>query len=148
MTTMDQAEIWVAVGLVLLVAEALAPGFFLMWLGLAAVGTGIVLLLTGWGLGLLSVTYCALALAGVAVALRLRRRREKPSVNTGDAGLVGRRAHALSFEGNEGRVRLGDSDWPARLPAGSTAPEAGTVLEVAAVDGMTLVVRPLQVAKA
>jgi membrane protein implicated in regulation of membrane protease activity len=102
---------------------------------------------TGWGLGPLSLVFAGLALAGIAIALRLRRTRS--SLNTRDAGLVGRRAHALAFEGSEGRVRLGDSDWPARLPPGLPPPEAGALLEVAAVEGVTLLVRPVaEIAKA
>jgi membrane protein implicated in regulation of membrane protease activity len=146
---MDPVVLWIAAGLVLLVAEVMAPGVYLMWLGLAAIGTGLVLMATGWGLGALSVVFAVFALSGVAVALWLRRRQPRQKVNTGDAGLLGRRAHALAFEGREGRVRVGDSDWPARMVPGAAAPAQGDVLEVAAVDGMTLVVRPpREVAKA
>jgi membrane protein implicated in regulation of membrane protease activity len=56
--------------------------------------------------------------------------------------LVGRPATALSFTGAEGRVRLGDSDWPARLVHGAHTPAPMTALEVVAVDGLVLLVRP------
>lgn len=139
---MQPEILWIAAGIALLVAEILAPGVFLMWLGLAAIGTGLVLMLTGWGLGPLCAVYATLALAGVAIALRLRRAKAQNAINTRDAGLVGRRAHALAFEGTDGRVRLGDSDWPARLRPGTPPPAQGAILEVEAVDGMTLLVRP------
>ena len=37
---MTPALMWLAGGLVLLVAEVVMPGVFLFWLGLAALGTG------------------------------------------------------------------------------------------------------------
>ena len=43
---MDPALIWILVGLVLLGAETILPGVFLLWIGLAAVGTGLVLLVS------------------------------------------------------------------------------------------------------
>jgi membrane protein implicated in regulation of membrane protease activity len=40
-------------------------------------------------------------------------------------------------------VRIGDSDWSARLPRDATLPAPGAALVVEAVDGTTLVVRPM-----
>ena len=48
--------IWVVAGLVLLMLEIHAPGAFMMWLGLAACGTGLIVLLTGIGFELQVVT--------------------------------------------------------------------------------------------
>ncbi|WP_270936612.1 NfeD family protein [Falsiroseomonas oryzae] len=48
----------------------------------------------------------------------------------------------IAAEAGALRVRLGDSDWPARLPRGVAMPEAGATVRVEAVDGMVLVVRP------
>ncbi|MFC7539816.1 NfeD family protein [Siccirubricoccus deserti] len=41
------------------------------------------------------------------------------------------------------RVRIGDSDWPARLPRDVRVPEGPVQVRVEAVNGTTLVVRPL-----
>jgi membrane protein implicated in regulation of membrane protease activity len=145
---MGQAEYWIAAGLVLLVCEIIAPGVFLMWLGLAGIGTGLALLAAPLSFGMQSALFSALALLAIGVALWLRRGAKRAPVNTLDAGLVGRRAHALAFEGREGRVRLGDSDWPARL-AGGPAPAPGEALDVTGVDGTTLLVRGIaEIAKA
>jgi membrane protein implicated in regulation of membrane protease activity len=63
-------------------------------------------------------------------------------VNTPDAGLIGRFG-VLTEPGNAGpRVRVGDSDWAARLPRDLAESPAGTRVRVEGVDGTTLVVRP------
>jgi len=39
-------------------------------------------------------------------------------------------------------VRLGDTDWPARVPPEIAPPDPGARLRVAQVDGTILIVRP------
>lgn len=131
---------WVAIGLVLLGLEIFCPGAFMMWLGIAAIGTGLAELLIDADFAMQVVIFATLAAASITVGLRLR----KPShrLNTQTAGLVGRPATALSFTGRNGRVRLGDSDWAARVPTGVDPPEPGARLRVDGVDGTVLVVRP------
>ena len=63
-------------------------------------------------------------------------------LNTQQAGLAGRSATALTFQGREGRVRVGDSDWAARVPADVAEPTTGARLRVEGVDGTVLIVRP------
>jgi membrane protein implicated in regulation of membrane protease activity len=132
--------IWMVAGLALLLLEVLAPGAFMMWLGLAACGTGLVVLASGIGFELQVVTCAVLAAITLSIGLRLRRRPAR--LNTHQAGLAGRPATALSFRGREGRVRVGDSDWAARVPADVPEPHEGARLRVEAVDGTVLIVRP------
>ncbi len=94
--------IWMVAGLALLLLEVLAPGAFMMWLGLAACGTGLVVLASGV-LQLQVVTCAVLAAITLSIGLRLRRRPAR--LNTHQAGLAGRPATALSFRGREGRWR-------------------------------------------
>lgn len=140
---MDPALIWILVGLLLLGAETLLPGVFLLWVGLAAIGTGIMLLLVTPPFWVTVTVFIVLLAGGIGVALRLRRSdHPRPRVNTPDAGLVGR-AGVLVEPGATGpRVRVGDSDWAARLPRDVAASPAGTRVRVEGVDGTTLVVRP------
>jgi membrane protein implicated in regulation of membrane protease activity len=133
--------IWLVGGLALLMIEILAPGAFMMWLGLAACGTGLVVLATGVGFEFQVVTFGVLAAISLTVGLRFRRPGQT-KLNTQQAGLAGRVATALVFQGREGRVRVGDSDWAARVPADVATPEAGTRLRVEGVDGTVLIVRP------
>jgi inner membrane protein len=133
--------IWLVGGLALLMIEILAPGAFMMWLGLAACGTGLVVLASDVGFEFQVVTFGVLAAVSLAIGLRYRHPRQA-KLNTQQAGLAGRAATALIFHGREGRVRVGDSDWAARVPADVAAPEAGTRLRVEGVDGTVLIVRP------
>ncbi len=133
--------LWTAAGLVLVVAEILLPGAFLLWLGIAAIGTGIACRIAPVDFATQVVVFAVLAPLSIAVAMTKRRGRLPATVNTPGSGLVGRQATALSFNGREGRVRLGDSDWPARLVLDQVTPQPHAVLQVVAVDGLVLLVR-------
>ena len=139
---------WTAAGLVLVVAEILLPGAFLLWLGIAAIGTGIACRVATLDFATQVVTFAVLAPLSIAVAMTMRRGRLPATVNTPGSGLIGRQATVLSFNGLEGRVRLGDSDWPARLVSGQATPQPQSVLLVVAVDGLVLLVRPADMTQA
>lgn len=132
--------IWLAGGLALLILEMLVPGVFMMWLGIAACGAGLLTLAFGFGFEAQVVTFGVLAAISLAIGLRLRRPRQ--IVHTEREGLIGRPATALVFQGRDGRVRLGNSDWPARVPPDIAPPDPGARLRVAQVDGTILIVRP------
>lgn len=138
---MTPGHAWIAAGLVLMALEVLWPGAFLIWLGIGALATGLIALAVPMGFVGQASVYVFAALIAVAFGVGLRRLGHPvPEVNTTSSGLVGRRVRALDFKGREGRVRVGDSDWPARLVSGHAAPEAD--LTVVAVDGLTLLVCP------
>ncbi len=140
---MDPGLIWVLAGLLLLGAELALPGIFLLWVGLAAIGTGLVVLLAAPPFWQVALAFLGFLAAGIAVAVRLKRApHASPSLNTPDAGLVGRHGVLVAAEGPQPRVRIGDSDWPARLTRHAAA-TPGEEVRVEAVDGTTLVVRPL-----
>ena len=140
---MEPGLIWILGGLLLLAAELALPGIFLLWVGLAAVGTGIVILVALPPFGGVVAIFLGLLAGGIALALRLKARRPAVRVNTPDSGLVGRHGMLLPMDGPELRVRIGDSDWPARLPADVKVPEAPLRVRVEGVAGTVLVVRPI-----
>src|SRR3954470_16327182 len=83
---------WIVLGLVLMGLELLAPGVFLLWLGLAAVATGVL----DWAFDL-SWQTAALSFAILSVASVLLGRavtRHPDEEDDGTAGL-NRRGHAL-----------------------------------------------------
>jgi len=133
---------WVVLGLVLIGGEMIAPGAFLVWLGLAALVTGVVVGATGMAWQGAALVFAALCVVSVVAGRMLTRRKsDEPDAATGlnDRGrqLVGKvfRLEATML-GGEGRIRVGDSSWRV------TGPEllAGAEVKVVRVDGATLVV--------
>lgn len=131
--------LWIVAGLVLAGAEILLPGIFLIWLGLAALltGLGAALLPMPWQAQLL--VWAVLSLASAALANRLLRRRTAPALNQPDRGLIGREGVlAEAIVGGAGALRLDDTYWRVSgpdLPAGTRVRVtglAGTVLTVVA----------------
>lgn len=137
---LSHAVMWLIAGLVLMLLEVVAPGVFLIWLGLAALGTGLVVQFAEPGFAWQVVVFAVFAAITIAIGLRVRAPRKAAEINTPGSGLVGREAVVLEFHGRTGRVRLGDSDWSARLASGTETPEPHAVLRVVDVDGTTLVV--------
>jgi inner membrane protein len=133
---------WVVLGLVLMGLELLAPGAFLLWLGLAAVLTGILDWLFGlsWQAALLA--FAVLSIGAVLTGRAVTRHRDeedegRPVLNRRAQGLVGRVfVLADPIAGGCGRLRVDDSSW--RI-VGPDAP-AGASVRVTRVDGATLVV--------
>jgi len=132
--------LWIIAGLLGCAAEMAAPGAFLLPIGVAACGTGII---TEWlGLGAVQQVMLFLTLTAglIAAAWRIRGRGPRTdTVNAPNAGLIGQTCRAVAFEGGEGRVALGDGMWPARV-IDRSAPVAGTLLEVVGLEGTTLLV--------
>ncbi|AIR68871.1 membrane protein [Dickeya fangzhongdai] len=135
---------WLSLGGLLLAAEMLGAGGYLLWSGIAALLTGIL----AWLLPLDWTWQCiAFAVLTVAAALLwwqwLRRRIEKqppPVLNQRGQQLIG--LHTTLTEplvNGFGRVSIGDSSW--RVQAEQDLP-AGTVVEIIAVEGITLRVKP------
>lgn len=133
---------WVILGLVLIGGEVLAPGIFLLWLGLAALLTGAVVGLVDLGWQAAALVFAGFSLVAVFTGRLLTRRKgEEPDAATGlnDRGrrLIGRvfRLEA-TMTGGEGRIRIDDSSWRV------TGPEllAGSEVRVVRVDGATLIV--------
>jgi membrane protein implicated in regulation of membrane protease activity len=135
---------WWLLALLLIGAELLVPGFFLLWIGIAAAAMGLLLIFLP-PLSVLSeaVLFAALALASCLVYWKFLRRAvdapsEQPLLNRRAEQLVGRRyVLDAAIVNGQGKARVGDSHW---LVEGPDLP-AGTTIEVVGVDGATLKVR-------
>jgi membrane protein implicated in regulation of membrane protease activity len=136
---------WWVLGLVLLAAELVVPGFFLVWIGLAAIIVGALSLLfwenTFW---IWQVQLLVFAASAVIVTLLGRRyvynnnqTTDEPFLNQRGASLVGRTAtlNEPITEGR-GRIRLDDTFWSVMGP---DLP-AGTRVKVVASNGRDLTV--------
>jgi hypothetical protein len=111
---------WMALGAVLAVAEMLLPGAFLLWLGLAAIGTGFVkLLVPAMGLEGQLFVFGVLTLAALAGWFFWWRKRgvetDLPNLNERGRQMIGR--VLVLDEGlvnGEGFARIGDTIWKVR----------------------------------
>lgn len=133
---------WLIAGLLLMAAEMLLPGIFLLWLGAAAVMMAVVVTaVPDMPLHLQMTVYAVLALVAVLVALRYRKkltsRSDQPLLNERSTRLIGQKfLLAEPIVGGQGRVSIADSSWSVRGP---DAPK-GTKVTIVAVEGATLVV--------
>lgn len=131
---------WAALALLLFAAEAMAPGAFMLWLGLAAVVVFLgVLLVPGIPLLAQAAAFVVLSFVSIQVYRTWFRGRERRS----DQPVLNRRAQALvgsvvplerAIVNGRGRVQIADAYWDV------TGPElaVGTPVRVVGADGMTL----------
>jgi inner membrane protein len=111
---------WLAAAVALAAIELLVPGVFLIFLAVAAAITGAAtLLLPGMTLGLELLSFAAWSIVAVLIGKRWYRdypvETTDPLLNDRVARLVGEVVTVSeAFENGRGRVRLGDSEWPAR----------------------------------
>jgi inner membrane protein len=139
--------LWWIVALVLIAIEVIMPGYFMLWIGIGAAATGLlVLLLPDLSLLAQSIAFAVLAFVSCAVywyGLRPRLQRDEPGderLNRRGEQLIGKRYVLIeAIVNGRGKARVGDGQW---LVSGPDLP-AGSTVEVVAVDGTTLKVRPV-----
>lgn len=133
---------WAIGGILLLIAEVIAPGFFLIFIGAAALATGLFALLFGLGVEaqlILFALYTAVAVMAGRRFYARPRGGDSPKLNDRPAQLAGRTATVTqAISADAGRVRLGDSEWGAR---GGPA-EIGEMVVIRRVEGNCLIVDP------
>lgn len=137
---------WWLAALVLISAEMLAPGYFLLWVGIAAAVMGIVVLvLPDLPAIAQAIVFGLLAFASCGAYWKFLRplaetRDDQPLLNRRGAQLVGQRFVLCdAIVNGRGKVKVGDGEW---LVEGSDLPVDSEV-EVVAVDGTVLRVRPV-----
>lgn len=142
--SLDVHWYWLAAGLLLAAAEMAAPGFFMIWLAVAALITGVVTWLLPIGLPVQIVIFAVLAFAAVFTGRHYLRvnpiEPADPKMNDRGARLIGETVvvtHAI--QGGMGRVQQGDGEWLAKGPDA----EPGTRMRVAGHDGTVLLVEHL-----
>jgi inner membrane protein len=127
---------WLTLGALLAVAEIVAPGFFLIWLALAAIVTG----LAAWVLPISSAIQVGMfAVLSVVAVYGARRwlaqnpiQTDDPLLNDKGGRMVGEIATVVEAIANgSGRVSIGDSVWNAQGPDAAT----GAKMRVTGVKG-------------
>jgi len=135
---------WVALGLVLAIAELVAPGYFMIWIAAAALLTGVATAALPLTLTAQVLLFAVLAALAMALGRRWLARNPivsaDPMLNDRGGQLIGQTAlvtHAI--DGGSGRVKHGDSEWMARGPDA----QPGTRMRIVGHDGTVLVVEHL-----
>lgn len=133
--------LWLIAGALLATAEMLVPGVFLIWIGAAAVLTGLLALLLPIG----TTPQCLIFAVASVTAIYAGRRylaanpipTTDPLLNDKSARLVGSIVTAVEpVDALQGRVKVGDGVWSAR---GEDA-AVGDRLRVVSAEGTVLVV--------
>jgi len=134
---------WLALGLLLLIAEVLGTAGFLLGAAVAALGMGVVLWLVpdlslGWQLVIYAVAAVAATLLYFQVFRDAQSEPARPLLNKRAKRLVG---HQFKLEDDielgEGKVQIGDTMWHVK----SESPlSKGTLVEVVDTDRMQLVI--------
>jgi len=134
---------WFIVGGLLLVLEVLAPGVFMLWLGLAAMLVGAISLVVDWSWQAQFIAFAIFSVAMLPIYLRLSRvgaGTDQPFLNRRAEALVGR---VFTLErpivDGAGTVRVDDTVWRV------TGPDipAGRRIKVVSIHGTALDVEPL-----
>ena len=141
MTNLLASYGWWILALVLIAAELIAPGYFLLWIGVAAGAVGLITLVAP-GLPFLAqaLIFAAIAIATCFVYWKFIRpaaelRDDQPLLNRKGERMIGRRVIIVEpIVNGRGKVTVGDSQW---LAEGPDAP-AGSAVDVVGVNGTTL----------
>ena len=141
LTSIEQPYLWLALGLLLVTAEMLLPGFFLFWLGIAALITGVVAWTVPIGIPLQILIFASLAVVTVFLGRNYLRKNPiepvDPNMNKRAERMAGEIAVVVeAISGGTGRVKHGDSEWLARGPD----TKVGAHVRITGSDGAVLVV--------
>ena len=135
---------WLIAAAAFFVLELVAPGAFMLWLGLSALLVGIISYFVAWPWQYQFVAFAAFALASIPLWRSIARGVEKP----GDQPFLNRRADAFvgreftlekPIVGGSGTVKIDDTIWRLRGP---DVP-GGSRVKVVRADAATLVVEPI-----
>jgi len=130
---------WFVAGGLLLVLEVLAPGVFMLWLGLAALLVGVISLFVDWPWQAQFVAFAAFAVAAIPLwrrlALKVEAATDQPFLNRRNEAFVGR-IFTLEKPIVDGTGTLGIDDTVWRI-TGADVP-AGSRVKVTRVDGTAL----------
>lgn len=142
----------ILLGLGLMIAEVFTPGVFVLGIGgVVAFVVGSIFLFDARGLSFdfgvawpiiaaATVTTAGFLVIVLGFALKARRR----PVVTGVEQMIGSPAKVIEWSGTAGRVHVHGEAWAARAASGLPAlPAAGTVMRIVAVDGLTVLVEPV-----
>jgi membrane protein implicated in regulation of membrane protease activity len=132
---------WFILAALLLLIEVLAPGSFMLWLGLSAILVGLMSIGIDWSWQMQLIAFAVFAILALPAWRRFARRVEKPNdspfLNRRAEGYVGR---VFTLErpivDGVGTIRIDDTVWRV---TGPDCP-AGSRVKIARADGANLLV--------
>jgi membrane protein implicated in regulation of membrane protease activity len=135
---------WLTLGVLLAGLEMLLPGYYLIWIALAAILTGVLTAFLPFGIAPQVVIFVGLALLSVFSARRFLSENPivsaDPLMNRRGARMIGQTARVVQpIRHGAGRVHIGDGEWNAR---GADAGE-GEWVRITGSEGSTLLVEPV-----
>ncbi|MEQ8710144.1 MAG: NfeD family protein [Rhodospirillales bacterium] len=136
---------WLILGVVLVIGEAVIPGAVLLWMGVAALVTGLVELAIpnlGWQIQCLVFAVLSIISVYFGRGWMLRRGGESdhPTLNRRGAEYIGRTYRIdTAIENGVGRLQVDDTFW--KILAKDDLP-AGSRVTVTGMQGMALEVEP------
>jgi membrane protein implicated in regulation of membrane protease activity len=136
--------IWLTLGVVLVAAEMMVPGVYLLWIGLAALATGILTAAVEPSFPFQVLDFVFLSLIAAFSARRFLAETPihsaDPLMNRRGARMVGQTALVTqAIEHGSGRVKHGDSEWIARGPEIAV----GQRVRIVGCEGASLLVEPV-----
>ena len=142
---LEPGWVWAIAGILLLIAEIIAPGFFLMFVGAAAIATGLFTLLFDLSLAPQLALFAIYAVLAVMIGKRWYGEPagddQRHAINEPAKRLIGKTVTVVTdVDDHTGRVRVGDGEWSAR--GGPAA--AGERVTVTGIDGNCLIVEPVR----
>lgn len=140
---LEPGWLWLIGGVVLLIAEVIAPGFFLVFVGAAAMAAGLFTLLFGLGPAAQFTLFVIYAIIAVMIGRKVYANAAvdstDPLLNNRAGRLIGKSVTVIdAVDEHSGRVRVGDSEWSAR--GGPGLP--GQRVRIRGVEGNCLLVEP------
>jgi len=143
LSELEPGWLWMIGGILLLIAEVIAPGFFLVFIGAAALATGAFTLLFDLGIAAQLTLFALYAVVAVMIGRRMYANSatdsSDPLLNDRSARLIGKSVTVIeAVDEHSGRVRVGDSEWSARGGPG----RPGERVRITGVDGNCLLVEP------
>jgi membrane protein implicated in regulation of membrane protease activity len=143
--------VWLGGALVLLAFETFTLSFVAVYVALGAVCAAIAAGV-GAGFGIQVIVFVGVAVLSLVLTRRPLRKAlgRTPLVHSGAQNIVGRQAVVTvpipAGPGARGQVRIGTEFWTASGETDSTAGIAeGTTVEVLALQGVTAIVKPVEI---
>jgi len=144
MIDLEPHWLWLIVAAILGIAEIFMPGVFLIWLSAAAALAGLATLLFGIDAPFQFALFGLFSLGSAWLGRRWYHTHpvesSDPLLNDRVSRLIGETVVVVgAIEHGRGRVKVGDTIWPARGPDA----EVGAKVRVIGAEGTSLKVEPI-----